>query len=143
MLNFMESIGPVVGVLGTFIAIYQWAKLDASKKRQRELQFLLAGLNQISLQQGVAWNIQINTLMYSEDPKDHEIFRLHLRARDDTAEFSSAIQALESVIDPSGSAIQDMLEKQIRNTQLNNQFQTEALKNPMLKKQPPQQPPDD
>lgn len=116
------------------LAIYQWAVLNESKKRRSELQFLLAGIHQLSLSKQMEWNHQISLLPRVQGEKDLEIIRVHSRARDNFNEIASAITALESVIDTDSSAISAMLEKTIKQTELNNRLQTEGLKNPTLPK---------
>ena len=69
-----------------------------------------------------------------QNDKDLEILRIHARARDNLMEISGAITALESVIDTEDSAICKMLEKTIKQTELNNRLQSEGLKNPTLPK---------
>jgi hypothetical protein len=122
----------MVGVIGTSIAIYQWAVLNESKKRRSELQFLLAGIHQLCLAKQLEWNNQISSLSKPQDQKDMEIFRIHERARDNASQIGSIITALENVIDTDNSAIQDMLKKTIEGSKLNNELQREGLKNPTL-----------
>jgi hypothetical protein len=124
----------VVGVISTGVAIYQWAILNESKKRRHELQFLLAGIHQVALSKQMEWNNQMSFLPRLQNDKDLEILRIHARARDNLMEISSAITALESVIDTDDSAICKMLEKTIKQTELNNRLQSEGLKNPTLPK---------
>jgi hypothetical protein len=98
------------------------------------LQFLLAGIHQIALSKQMEWNSQMNLLTKPQSDKDLEILRIHARARDNLMEISSAITALESVLDTESSAISSMLEKTIEQTELNNRLQSEGLKNPILPK---------
>ena len=53
--------GTLVGIIGTGIAIYQWAVLNETNKRKSELQYILAGINNAALQKQVSWQNQINT----------------------------------------------------------------------------------
>lgn len=131
-MDIFNIIMSIVGVIGTSIAIYQWAVLNESKKRRSELQFLLAGIHQLSLSMQMNWNNQLSLRAKPQDEKDMEIIRLHARARDDLAEIGSTITALENVIDTDSSAIQNMLKKTIEGTKLNNELQSEGLKNPLL-----------
>jgi hypothetical protein len=132
--DIVQLIISIVGVIGTAVAIYQWAVLNESQKRRRELQFLLAGIHQVAISKQVEWNNQISFLPRPQSDKDLEIFRIHARARDSLMEIASAITALESVIDTDSSAISAMLEKTIKQTELNNRLQAEGLKNPTLPK---------
>lgn len=129
LFNILMSI---VGVIGTSIAIYQWAVLNESKKRSTELQFLLAGIHQLALSKQLEWNNQMSLLPKPQNEKDMEIIRIHARARDNLMEIGSTITALENVISTDTSAIQKMLEKTISGAKLNNELQTEALRNPSL-----------
>jgi hypothetical protein len=131
---FVQLIISIVGVIGTLVAIYQWAVLNESKKRRHELQFLLAGIHQVALSKQMEWNNQMSFLPRPQNDKDLEILRIHARARDNLMEISSAVTALESVIDTEDSAICKMLEKTIKQTELNNRLQSEGLKNPTLPK---------
>lgn len=96
-MDFFNIIMSVVGVLGTSISIYQWAVLNESKKRRFELQFLLAGIHQLSLSKQMEWNNQISSLPKPQNDKDLEIFRIHARARDNLIEIGQTITALENV----------------------------------------------
>jgi protein subunit release factor A len=133
-MDMLNIIMAMVGVIGTSIAIYQWAVLNESKKRRSELQFLLAGIHQLSLSKQMAWNNQMGLLPKPQDTKDISIIRLHARARDNFAEIASTITALENVIETDTSAIQNMLKKTIEGAKLNNELQNEGLKNPLLPK---------
>lgn len=119
----------LVGVIGTALAIYQWAVLNESQKRRSELQFLLAGIHQLALSKQMEWNNQMSLLPRETDL---EILMVHARARDNFMEIGSVITALESVIDTDSSAITAMLEKTIKQSELNNRLQAEGLKNPTL-----------
>lgn len=134
MSDIVQVIFSIVGVIGTAVAIYQWAVLNESKKRRHELQFLLAGIHQLAISKQIEWNNQMSFLPKPQSDKDLEILRIHARARDNLMEISSAITALESVIDTDSSAIYAMLEKTLKQTELNNRIQTEGLKNPTIPK---------
>lgn len=46
--NFMDALSTIsllLGVIGTAISIYQYALIHESKKRGKELQYLLAAIN--------------------------------------------------------------------------------------------------
>lgn len=129
-----QWIFPLISVVGTGIAIYQYAVLNESKKRHHELQFLFAGIHQLTMAKRMEWDNQISLLPPTQNDKDMEIVRVHVRARDNLVEIGSAITALESVINTDSSAISAMLEKTIKQAELNNQLQTEASKNPTLRK---------
>lgn len=130
--DIVQLIISMVAACGTFVSIYQWAVLNESKKRRHELQFLLAGIHQLALSKQMEWNNQMNFLPQRQSDNDLEILRIHARARDNLMEIGSAITALESVIDTDSSAISAMLEKTIKQTELNNRLQAEGLKNPTL-----------
>jgi len=132
--DIVQLIISIVGVIGTAVAIYQWAVLNESKKRRHELQFLLAGIHQLALSKQIEWNNQMSFLPRPQSDKDLEILRIHARARDNLMEIGSAITALEGVIDTDSSAISAMLEKTIKQSVLNNRLQAEGLKNPTLLK---------
>ncbi|WP_396588456.1 hypothetical protein [Bermanella sp. R86510] len=122
----------VVGVLGTSIAIYQSAILRESKKRCAEIQYVLAGINNATLQKQQAWQNQIATLPKLESSQDWEMGRLYLKARDDFGEIAQLAVALEGTIDVDASAITQMMEKSKKIVKLNNELQEEGLKNPIL-----------
>ena len=132
--DIAQLIISIVGVIGTAVAIYQWAVLNEAKKRRHELQFLLAGIHQLALSKSMEWGNQISLLPKQQSDKDLEIIRIHARARDTLMEIVSAVTALESVIDTDSSAISAMLEKNIKQSELNNRLQAEGLKNPTLRK---------
>ena len=127
--------GTIVGIIGTGIAIYQWAVLNETNKRKSELQYILAGINNAALQKQVSWQNQMNTLPKLESSEDWEKGRLYLRAKDDMGEIASLAVALEGAIDIKNSAIGKMLEQSIEMVRKNNELQNEGLKNPTLKPQ--------
>lgn len=130
-------IGTFVGLISSGIAIYQWAVINESKKRDGELQYILAGINAALCQKQIAWQNQISTLSNSNDPVNMEIIRLHLRARDDLSDITGLTIALEGVIDTENSAISSMYDKSQTMTEKNNKLQAESLKNPLLKANSP------
>lgn len=125
-----------VGIIGTAIAIYQTAVINESKKRHRELQFLLAGISNIALAKHQSWINQGNWLPEPVGDHEKQLYRIHARARDDFAEIANTVSALEGTIDSESSAITAMLEKGIKQVQLNNELQNEGLKNPTLPNNP-------
>lgn len=129
---WIGGIGTLVGIIGTGIAIYQWAVINEGKKRKSELQYILAGINNAAIQKQLAWQNQINTLPKLESPQDWETGRLYLRARDDFSEIASLTIALEGTIDIDNSAISAMMDKSIDIVKKNNQLQTEGMKNPIF-----------
>ena len=131
------GIGMLVGIIGTGIAIYQWAVINEAKKRKSELQYILAGINNAAIQKQIAWQNQINTLPRLESPQDWETGRLYLRARDDFSEIASLTIALEGTIDIDNSAISAMMDKSIEIVQKNNKLQAEGMNNPILNAKEP------
>lgn len=127
-----EAIALIVGIIGTSIAIYQWAVINEGKKRKNELQYLLAGINSLALQKQMAWQNQISLLNKPDTPEEWEAARLHVRARDDVSEIASLTVALEGAIDTDNSAITAMMDKYTEITAKNNKLQTEGMKNPVL-----------
>lgn len=130
-----ETISLAVGIIGTGVAIYQWAVLNEGKKRKRELQYIIAGINSAALQKQQAWQNQISLISKPKTPAEWETVRLYVRAKDDFAEIASLTVALEGTIDVEGSAISDMMDKYLANVKKNNELQAEGLKNPTLKKE--------
>lgn len=131
-MDTMATISLIVGVIGTAIAIYQWAVLNESKKRRKEIQFLLAGISNLSLSKQQSWINQISLLNNSDDPEQIAHAKILFRAKDDFGEVQSLVSALERSIDSDNSATTAILEKTLTDTKLNNQIQEEALKNPTL-----------
>jgi len=129
--------GTLVGIIGTGIAIYQWAVLNETNKRKSELQYILAGINNAALQKQVSWQNQMNTLHKLESAQDWEMGRVYLRAKDDMGEIASLAIALEGAINVENSAIGKMMDKSIEMVRKNNELQSEGLKNPTLKPQVP------
>ena len=125
-----EAIALIVGIIGTAIAIYQFAVINENKKRKAEMQFLLAGIGNLALSKQQAWNNQISWLPNPQNPGELENFRIHSRARDDFIEISSIVSALEGAIDIDSSASTKMLERSIKNGELNNKLQSVGLENP-------------
>lgn len=126
------GIGMLVGLIGTGIAIYQWAVINEGKKRKNELQYLLAGINSLALQKQVAWQNQISVLGTPNTPEEWEIARLNVRARDEVSEIASLTVALEGAIDTDNSAITAMMDKYTEIAEKNNRLQTEGMKNPVF-----------
>jgi hypothetical protein len=133
-MDVFTIISLLVGIIGTGIAIYQWAVLNESAKRKKEIQFLLAGVSNISLAKQQAWINQISLLKNPQDPEQLAHARSCFRARDDFSEIQSLVAALELSIDSDNSATTSILQKTLTDSQLNNQIQAEGLKNPTLPK---------
>jgi hypothetical protein len=127
--------GTLIGIIGTGIAIYQWAVLNETNKRKSELQYILAGINNAALQKQVSWQNQMNTLHKFESAQDWEMGRVYLKAKDDMGEIASLAIALEGAINIEESAIGKMMDKSIEMVRKNNELQSEGLKNPTLKPQ--------
>ena len=126
------SLSLLIGIIGTVIAVYQAAIIRENKSRYKELQYLLAGISNMALGKQQTW---VNQGYWLPEPKSEleiQIIRLHARARDDFAEISNSISALEGTIDSEHSAITEMLKKSIEQIKLNNELQAEGLKNPTL-----------
>jgi hypothetical protein len=131
-----STISLLAGIIGTGIAIYQWAVLNESKKRKKEIQFLLAGISNLSLAKQQSWINQISLLNSPQDPEQLAHARSCFRARDDLGEIQSLVTALEGSIDSDCSATTAILGKTLDQTRLHNQIQEESLKNPTLPKTP-------
>ncbi|MBX3640499.1 MAG: hypothetical protein KF888_08300 [Nitrosomonas sp.] len=123
-------IGTLVGVIGLGITIYHWAISNENKKRKREIQFILAGVGNLALSKAQAWNNQIGLLPKPKGDVDLETLRVHSKARDDLTEIHSLVSALEGTIDSECSATISLLEKCIKQNELNNKLQTVGLQNP-------------
>ena len=127
---WIGAIGTLAGILGLGIAIYQWAIINESKKRRQEIQFVLAGVGNLALSKVQAWNNQINLLPHPKEDAELDIFRVHSNARDDFLEISGLVTALEGTIDSETSATTSLLEKSIKQGELNNKLQSVGLENP-------------
>lgn len=127
-MDLVSLISLLVGIIGTGIAIYQAAVIREGKKRRSELQYILAGINNVALQKQQAWQNQISTLPQLESHQDMEMFRLYVRVKDDFAEMASLTIALEGTIDVDHSAISSMMDKSIEIVKKNNQLQEEGMK---------------
>lgn len=132
-MDLMDWVSFGVGAIGTAIAIYQTAVLKESKKRRGELQFLLAGINSSALQKQQGWHNQITLLGAPHGEAEMQLFRAHVRARDDFADIAQLTVALEGAIDTESSAISSMMDKFINTVQKNNKLQAEGLRNPTVK----------
>ena len=133
-MDLSEIISLSVGIIGTAIAIYQFAVIKENKKRKNEIQHILAGINHAALQKQMSWQNQISTLPKLETDQEWEFGRALLRARDDFQEIGGLTQALEGTIDTENSAIKKLMEQGIEITKLNNELQAEGLNNPTIKK---------
>src|SRR5690554_2872300 len=110
-MDIVEALGLIGGLIGTGIAIYQWAVINESKKRKNELQYILAGINASAIQKQTAWQNQIALLQPPKTPEEWKIAQLCVRARDDVTEMANLTSALEGTIDTENSAIVSMMDK--------------------------------
>lgn len=130
-MDLLQGISLSVGVIGTGIAIYQWAILNEKKKKTQEIQYLFVGMSNLATSKiQKYYNLMNITLAES---KDRELPKAYNMAADDFAEISSLATALESSIDPDSSASTQVLKRSIEQNKLNNQLQEEGLKNPLRK----------
>ena len=122
-----------------YLSIYQWAQINATKDRFREIQFLLASIHSAALAKQVGWQTQLGMRANPVDEKDKEIFRIVVSVRDDFAELATLASAMEGAISAKDSAISEVMKKALEQSKLNNEIQAEGLKNPSLpsKKPPP------
>jgi hypothetical protein len=129
-MTMTDTISLIVGIIGTFISVYQWASINASKGRLREIQFVLAGIHSSVLMKQVGWQNQLSFHANPSDEKSKELFRMIFRAKDDFAELANLISALEGTISTDDSAIFSVMKMGLEQSKLNNELQQEALKNP-------------
>jgi len=127
-MDVLSAISLLVGVIGTAIAIYQWATLNALKARNSELQFLLAGINSSAAQKMQSWQNQIHLLLEPQNVDQLDTMKVMHRAKDDFADMSNLIVSLEGAIDPENSAISKMMDKYLDVLSKNNKMQAEAHK---------------
>ncbi|EDY81177.1 hypothetical protein VDG1235_794 [Verrucomicrobiia bacterium DG1235] len=130
-MEHLETIGLIAGLISAFIAVYQWATINEIKKRGKEIQYLLAGINNSAVQKNQSWKRQIQLLGEPKDENDWKVVRAHARAADDFEDLATLVTALEGTIDTESSAIKDMMRKYKETVELNNQLQAEGLKNPL------------
>lgn len=123
----VETVGLLVGIIGTSIAIYQAALINESKKRKNELQYLFAGIHASAVQKQQAWQHQIALLPKPSTPADMYVFQIHIRARDDVAELGNLTSALEGTIDPENSAIVAMMDKYKRIVDKNKEISPKII----------------
>jgi hypothetical protein len=110
-MEVLDALGLAVGVIGTSIAIYQWAVINEGKKRKDELQYLLAGVHATAVHKQKAWQNQISLLNKPTTPDEIKVAQAYIRARDDVGEFAALSTALEGTIDTKNSAIVAMMDK--------------------------------
>lgn len=125
-------IGTLVGIVGLGIAIYQWAILNEKKKRAKEIQYLFVGMANIATMKVQKYYNLVNIEL--KESEERTLARIYNTMADDLSEVSSLATALESSIDPNSSASTEVLERNIKMSQLNNELQEESLKNPSRKK---------
>ena len=138
-MDLSEILSLSIGLIGTAIAIYQFAVIRENKKRKNEIQHIIAGINHAALHKQMSWQNQITSLPKLETDQDWEYGRALVRARDDFQELVGLTQALEGTIDTENSAVKKLMEQSIAITKLNNELQAEGLKNPTVKKNIPEQ----
>lgn len=122
-MGLLEGISLSVGIIGTAIAIYQWAIINESKKRSAELQYLLAGISQMALSKHQAWNTQIRINPQPKNEHDLKVMQVQSRARDDFMGIHALVSALEGTINIETSAITAMMEKTLKQGEVNNKIQ--------------------
>ncbi len=132
-MDTLSYISLFVGVIGTAISIYQYALINESKTRSRELQFLLAAINSSAIQKQQAWANQIQLLGNVDTEEKMLIAKIHIRAKDDFADIAQLTVALEGAISVDSSAINSMMDRALQYCKKNNDLQTEGLKNPSQK----------
>jgi hypothetical protein len=129
-----STTGLIVGIIGTSIAIYQWAIINESKKNRENNQFLIASIGQYSLSKFQGWQNQINIVCSRKDRElsEHEleICKLMYKFKDECMELQALAGALERAIDADGSATMKLMEQTLTASKLNNDIQEEGLKNP-------------
>jgi hypothetical protein len=126
----LETISLLVGIMGIGISIYQMAVINERKKKLGELQYLLAGIHSSAVQKQIAWLNQLALVPKSENERDKESFRIHVRARDDFAALAGLALALEGAINTGVSAINTMNERTLEQAKRINLVQEEGRKNP-------------
>jgi hypothetical protein len=109
-MDWQSSISLFVGIIGTVIAVYQWAVINESKKKRQEMQYIVASINNLALQKQTGWQNQIN-LLDKQEATFLEKGRILVQSRDDFAELSSLCIALEGTMDVNASAIKEMQER--------------------------------
>ena len=110
-MDVASTVSLLMGIIGTFISIYQAAVIRESKKRTNELQYVLAALSVSALNKQQAWQNQINLIIHDNPDIKHEDLSLHISARDGFTEIGNICGSLEGVFDTSQSAIRDMMHK--------------------------------
>jgi hypothetical protein len=128
-------IGLVVGIIGICCAVYQTAIINENKKQRVRLQYLLAGVSNLALSKAQAWINQSSLIGQTDTSSQLDVARVLIRAKDDFTEVHNLAAALEKSIDSDESAITQLLEETLKQSELNNKIQEEALKNPSIKPQ--------
>jgi hypothetical protein len=128
-------VGLVVGIIGICFAVYQTAIINENKKQRVRLQYLLAGVSNLALSKAQAWINQSSLIGQTDTSSQLDVARVLIRAKDDFTEVHSLAAALEKSIDSDESAITQLLEETLKQSELNNKIQEEALKNPSIKPQ--------
>lgn len=122
-----EALSLMTGIIGTGIAIYQWAVINEGKKRKNELQYLLAGINSSAVQKQQAWQNQLSLIQKPTTPKELEIVQIYVRARDDLADLGALTSSLEGTIDTDNSAIVSMMDKYTKIVEKNKTLQSAGM----------------
>ena len=128
----IELLFGIIGVVGTGVSIYQWAQINATKERFREIQFLMASIHSSAIMKQVGWQNQLSMHVNPLNEQDKELFRTIVSVRDDFAELANLVSAMEGAISAHDSAISEVMKKVLEQSKLNNELQAEGLKNPSL-----------
>ncbi len=133
--NLLSSI---VGLIGAGVGIWQWAKNNAHKEKDKELQNVLASLANLATMKQHSWSNSISVLFLEDHKGQHTInteerlmtFRLAARARDDMKEIYTTAAALEGTLNNEESAILKNMQKQLEQAKLQNKIAEEIKKYP-------------
>jgi hypothetical protein len=129
-MDALSAISLLVGVIGTAISIYQYALIHESKRRSKELQYLLAAIHSSAIQKQLAWTNQIQLLGNPDTEEKMYKLKTYVRAKDDFSDIAQLTVSLEGAISVDDSAISSMLNRTLENSKKNNELQAEGLKNP-------------
>lgn len=122
-MEYVTIISFIFGAISALFATYERAVIVESKKRRTEIQYLLAGIGNTATSKQIAWNNQISLLPPPDNKNDTEVYKAHVRARDDLLEIYGLVSALEGTVDSTGSASTRILEKNIKQAELNKRLQ--------------------
>jgi hypothetical protein len=135
-MDSLNILGLIFAVVGFAYMVYQQTVIQEGKKQRGRMQYALASINNSAIGKQIAWQNRMRTLHELKTQSDWELGNTLMRGRDDFIEISGLAMALEGIIDSDKSAIQDMMQRSIDMTKLNNELQTEASKNPTILKAP-------